>query len=99
MGAAAAGRLSAVMVWLGLVVGGAAPGEDFAAGSWAGAGDGDACGRRFLLEGVAEAFLLAPPRKAARGKPLIPWDRTMKAMCVAPLGASFQELLTGQGDQ
>ena len=82
-----------------MVVGGATSGEDLAASLWAGAGDGDACGRRFPLEGVAEAFLLAPPRKAARGKPLIPWDRTMKAMCVAPLGASFQELLTGQGDQ
>lgn len=33
VGPAAAGRVSAVVVWLGLVVGGAAPGEDFAAGS------------------------------------------------------------------
>ena len=72
VGRAAAGRVSAVVVWLGLVVGGAASGEDLAASFWDGASDGDTHGRHFLLEGVAKAFLLASLHKDARGKPMIP---------------------------
>lgn len=36
VGPAAVGRVSAVVAWLGLVVGGAASGEDLAASLWAG---------------------------------------------------------------
>lgn len=63
-----------VVVWLEFVVGGATTGEDIAAGFWAEAGDDDAYGCRFLLEGITEAFLLVPLRKDARGKPMNPWN-------------------------